>query len=68
MKAYLATTGILFALLAVLHVGRIAAEWNSLSKEIWSLATIVVGIVVTTGLALWALHLFVAENRRGSRT
>ena len=68
MKAYLATTGILFALLAVLHVWRIVAEWNSLSTEAWSLATILAGIVVTAGLAIWALRLFAAESRREPRT
>ena len=68
MKAYLATTGILFAPLAVLHVWRVAAEWNSLSGEAWSPGTIVAGIVVTAGLAIWALRLFAAESGREPRT
>ncbi|HLH95477.1 MAG TPA: hypothetical protein VKW08_10210 [Xanthobacteraceae bacterium] len=63
MKAYLATTGMLFALLAVLHVWRIVVEWNGLSREIWSLGTIVAGIIVSAGLAIWALRLFLGESR-----
>ncbi len=63
MKAYLATTGMLFALLAVLHVWRIVVEWNGLSREIWSLGTIVAGIIVSAGLAIWALRLVLGESR-----
>jgi len=33
MKAYLVTTGILFALIAVLHIWRIIAEWNGFDAE-----------------------------------
>ena len=59
MKAYLATTGTIFALLAVLHVWKIVAEWNGLVAQIWNLTSVgLVGIFFPTFLAIWAATLF----------
>jgi hypothetical protein len=33
MKAYLAVTGIIFGLLAVLHLGRMIAEWRGVAAS-----------------------------------
>jgi len=38
MKAYLATTGTIFGLLAILHASRIVAEWNHLMRQPWYFA------------------------------
>ena len=35
MKAYLVTTGTLFALLALVHLWRIIAEWPRLATDPW---------------------------------
>jgi hypothetical protein len=59
MKAYLATTGTIFGLLAVLHIWRIVAEWNGRVAQTWYLASVgLVGIVLPTLLAIWAAALF----------
>ena len=55
MKAYLATTGVLFALLAVLHVWRLVAEWPGIRSDFWGVAG---GTLLSAVLALWALTLF----------
>ncbi len=53
MKAYLATTGVLFILLTVAHIVRIFQETH-LAREPWFwLVTIVPGI-----FAIWALRLY----------
>lgn len=55
MKAYLAVTGTIFALVAVLHVLRIFVEWRGLGPDLWF-----VGGTGAIGAALsaWALKLF----------
>ena len=55
MKAYLLTTGALFALLSVLHVWRVAAEWPHADKG--SVAGMAALVVLTAGLAFWAWRL-----------
>jgi hypothetical protein len=57
VKAYLATTGALFALLAVLHVWRLVVEWPGIRAEFWTVAG---GSLLSAILALWALQLFLA--------
>jgi hypothetical protein len=53
MRAYLATTGILFVLLTVAHIVRVVQETH-LAREPWFwLVTVVPGV-----LAVWALRLF----------
>jgi len=53
MRAYVLTTGVVFALLALAHVWRIAAEGMQLLANPWW-----VGITVAAGaLAFWAFRL-----------
>jgi hypothetical protein len=59
MRAYLATTGILFVLLTVAHIVRVFQETH-LAREPWFwLVTVVPGV-----LAVWALRLFRATARQ----
>ena len=61
MKAYLATTGILFALIAALHIWRIVAEWNGIDAGFLSVAG--VGALAFM-LSIWAWKLFAASRGR----
>jgi hypothetical protein len=61
MKAYLVTTGILFALIAVLHIWRIIAEWRGFDAEFWFVAG--VG-ALALALSAWAWKLFAASRSR----
>jgi hypothetical protein len=63
MKAYLATTGTLFGLLAVLHFWRIFAEWNSFQAKTWYLAGIGAIGVVAGALSIWAYRLLIEPSR-----
>jgi len=60
VKAYLATTGVLFALLAVLHVWRLVAEWPGIRADFWFVAG---GALLSAALALWALRLLLTLRR-----
>jgi uncharacterized membrane protein len=53
MKAYLATTGLLFLALAVAHVLRVIEE-RHLAGDPWFIATTVIAV----GMTVWALQLF----------
>jgi hypothetical protein len=53
MKAYVTTTGALFAALVVLHVWRGIAEGSSLLKDPFYIAT----TVASAALAAWAWRL-----------
>lgn len=59
MKAYLVTTGLLFALIAVLHIWRMVAEWNGLDAGFWFVAG--VGALALM-LSIWAWKLFAASR------
>jgi hypothetical protein len=50
MRAYLITTGTLFAALAVLHVFVVVERWRTLSTDPWP----AIILAVTAGLAVWA--------------
>ncbi|MGA2659998.1 MAG: hypothetical protein ABSH34_21055 [Verrucomicrobiota bacterium] len=52
MKAYLVTTGILFGLLAVLHVWRAVAEWPRPTADL-GFALVMVGLVAVPGVLSW---------------
>jgi hypothetical protein len=60
VRAYLATTGVLFAVLAVLHVWRLVVEWPGIRAEFWIIAG---GSILSAVLALWALKLLLALKR-----
>ena len=53
MKAYLLTTGTVFALIAVAHVWRVIAESNSLARDPW----FVLITFLAVGLSIWAFRL-----------
>jgi hypothetical protein len=57
MKAYLVTTGILFGLLAALHVWRGIAEWPRVTADAGFLLEIVVTIALPAVLCWWAWRL-----------
>jgi hypothetical protein len=59
MKAYLAVTGIIFGVLAALHLWRMIAEWRGV--ELWVGAGLT---VLPTALSIWAWTLFINLNRR----
>jgi hypothetical protein len=61
MKAYLWTTGVLFGLVTVAHVWRIAAERPQLAKEPWY-----IGItILAAALCLWAFRLLRRRESSG---
>jgi hypothetical protein len=63
MKAYLITTGMLFALLALAHLLRTIAEWPRLAADPWFvLEGPVIGVAAAT-LCLWAWRLLRALAR-----
>jgi hypothetical protein len=65
MKAYLGTTGTLFALLALAHVLRTIAEWSRFSADPWGFLVEAPGIgVLAAVLSVWGWRLFARERRR----
>lgn len=54
MKAYLATTGVLFALIVVAHVMRVTAEGFPLLRDVWWLLM----TAASAALAVWAWRLY----------
>ncbi|MGO9200337.1 MAG: hypothetical protein ACLQM8_07325 [Limisphaerales bacterium] len=70
MKAYLITTGILFGLLAVLHVWRAVVEWPRPTADA-GFALLMVALVAVPGvLSWWAWRLLQSlsgpQARRGN--
>ena len=61
MKAYLATTGTIFGLLAILHASRIVAEWSHLMGQPWYFAGIAAIGIVAAALSIWAWRLFLKK-------
>ncbi|HBB97545.1 MAG TPA: hypothetical protein DC054_19355 [Blastocatellia bacterium] len=60
MKAYVITTGAVFALLTLAHVLRIIMEWPHLARDpFFLLITVAAG-----GLGLWALRLLMLSKRQ----
>ena len=57
MKAYLITTGTLFALMTVLHVFIMFEHWHSPTRDLHSILAPVVICVLSAVLALWAFRL-----------
>ncbi len=53
MRAYLTTTGILFALLVLVHLWRVVAESVALARD----PSFVFITVLSAGLSAWALRL-----------
>jgi hypothetical protein len=51
MRAYVMTTGVVFALLAVMHIWRMVVEGGSMATDPWFLAI----TAIAAGLSVWAL-------------
>ena len=58
MRAYIATTGVLFVLLAVAHVFRVFQEPH-LARDPWFLLTTLLSVI----LAGWAFRLYRAASK-----
>ena len=58
MKAYLITTGTLFALLALAHVWRVILE-RHLARDPWFILT----TLISVSMCVWAWRLFRAAPR-----
>jgi len=59
MKAYVATTGAVFAVLALAHLWRLSAEGLDLLSDVWW-----VGVTLgAVALSVWAWRLLRAESR-----
>jgi hypothetical protein len=65
MRTYLVITGILFGVVALMHLWRLAAGWPiqiaALSVPLW---VSVIGLLVPGGLCIWAFAL--ARGGRGA--
>ncbi len=59
MKAYLITTGTVFALLALAHVWRVVAESNLLATDPW----FVLITVISAAMSVWAFRLLRTSTR-----
>jgi hypothetical protein len=59
MKAYVATTGVLFALLTLAHVLRIVSESRALASDPWYLLI----TTATAALSVWAVLLLARRAR-----
>ena len=62
MKAYLLTTGLLFALLTVVHVWRAIAESSSLARDPWYILI----TLLSAAFSAWAFGLLRRVERNGS--
>jgi hypothetical protein len=63
MKAYLVTTGTLFAFLALAHLLRTAAEWRRLVADPWFVLEGPVLGIVAGALCFWAWRLLRVQAR-----
>ena len=62
MRAYLITTGVLFALVAVAHVGRVFAESRELATDPWYVLLTILAVVMSA----WAFRLLPTLPRRAA--
>jgi hypothetical protein len=66
MKAYLGTTGTLFALLAAAHLLRTISEWSRVSADPWGFIVEAPGVgLLAAALSVWGWRLFAREQRLG---
>jgi hypothetical protein len=59
MRAYLVTTGVMFALIAVAHLWRIVAESRALATEPWFMGLTIAAAVMSA----WAFRLLRSAPR-----
>ena len=58
MRAYVGTTGLLFAVVAVLHLARGAEVWGHVATDPWFVVGYTVLTLLAAALAVWAWRLF----------
>jgi hypothetical protein len=58
MKAYLITTGVIFALVTVLHIARMVTEWSHFGNDPVELVSYTLLTLLTAALAGWAWKIF----------
>lgn len=63
MKAYVATTGLIFLLVTIAHVARMISESHRFATEPWYLGI----TAISLGLGLWAASLLRAGRAGGPR-
>lgn len=63
MKAYLITTGLLFAIMALLHVWRAIAEWPKSGLNAPFLMEMTLLVLVPAALAFWAWQVLRSDKR-----
>jgi hypothetical protein len=62
VRAYLLTTGTVFALITIAHVWRVIAESAALARD----PAFVVLTVLATALSAWAFRLLATQRRHGT--
>jgi len=62
MRAYLLTTGIVFGLLALVHIWRVIQERASLAKDPWFLII----TIIAAAFSFWAFRLYSRSARSSS--
>ncbi len=62
MRTYLLVTGIVFGLLALVHIWRAIEERNSLAKDPWFLIITVIAVA----FSFWAFRLYSRSARSSS--
>lgn len=63
MKTYLATTGTIFALLAIMHVQRAIKESNDFATNPAEYLAMAALGLIAAGLSVWAWRLLLRTNR-----
>ena len=63
MKAYLVTTGVLYGMIAVMHVARAIAEWRLLRSDPFYFLSMVALGLVAAGLSVWSWRLLRRQSR-----
>jgi len=66
MKAYLITTGVIFALLTVAHVLRTIAEWPRLTADPWFILQGPGIGILAAALCFWAWRLLLRGTARST--
>ena len=63
MKAYVGTTGVIFAVVTILHLARSRELSHEIATEPWSVAAFALLTLLTAALSVWAWRLFSRLNR-----
>ena len=58
MRAYVATTGLIFAVVTILHLARGAEVWGHVADDPWFVVGYALLTLLAAVLAVWAWRLF----------